>query len=204
MKKKKMFLIVTVIVFAVTCVTVVIHSTKETYTLNMLKNEADYTVIASREITKCEETDSAYVMNGYVGEKPHKENGKVYTEMYLCCSCYDTLGDKITVVTDGYYFKKDDYCFLFLKCIDKEKGLYEPINDKSGIIKGDNGKIYPMDISLKRELRNNFTDIKDFYDWFTDICNEKIQILKEQNTEPTKWIESISTTAPETTILDIQ
>ena len=105
------------------CITLIINSNKETYTLDELVKKADYTVIASREITKCEETENFYAMNVYWGEKPYFENGKIYTEMYLCCSCDDILGEKITVVTDGYYFKKDDYCFLFLKCIDKEKGI---------------------------------------------------------------------------------
>lgn len=194
MKKRRLILVLSSIFIVAICIIHAITPEKSIYSLNKLKDESDYTVIASREVSKCVETDFAYVMNVYTGKKPYIENGKFYTEMYLCCSCDDTLGDKITVVTNGYYFSKEDYCFLFLKCIDKGKNLYEPINDKTGIIKLKR-KLKPMDKSLKKELDADFSKPMDFWDWFTAICEEKNRNIKEQTPETTQKSVAISTTA---------
>jgi len=175
-KKRKLLFLVTALLFAVGCIGIIINSNKKTYSLDELVKESDYTVIAMRNVSICENMGFAYAMNAYEGKKPYKQNGKVYTEMYLCCNCENTIGKKIIVVTDGYYFKEDDYCFLFLKCIDNENNLYKPVNGKTGIIKLKHG-FSPMDASLKKELKNEFTDTEDFIIWFTDICNEKADIL---------------------------
>lgn len=199
MKKKRIFLITAVMVFAVLCISFVLNLTKEAYTLDWLTEKSDYAVIAQRNTLKCEDTGKAYVMNAYEGREPYKKDGKVYTEMYICCPCENFLGEKITVVTDGYYFKEDDFCFLFLNCIDDKNGLYTPVNDKTGIIKGKNGKLRPMDRALKEDVKNNFSEIGEFYDWFTDIGKQKTESIKESNTEP----EPVITTAPETTAAPI-
>ena len=96
------------------------------------------------------------VMSSYKGKQAYTQNGKVYTEVYIpLCSCDDFLGDKITIVTDNKYITDSKaYYTLFLKCIDKEKGIYEPINGRTGIIKWKQSKIsntvhcHPLDPGL--------------------------------------------------------
>lgn len=191
MKRKTILLSFLIILFSVICFSFVSNLTKEKTTIDSLIKNSDYAVIAQRNILRCETKSYGYVMCGYNGKEPYKQDGKVYTEMYLCCQCNKILGDKITVVTNGYYFKEDDYCFLFLKCIDEKNKLFTPIDDKTGIIKGCNGKLYPMKLSLKVDLDNEFSDIDELFDFFISECEQK------QPTE--KEVSKSITTAPQTT-----
>ncbi len=183
MKKKKTILTCGVIILVFLCISLILNSTKENYPLNWLVENSDYAVVAQRNILRCENTGNSYAMNAYNGKKPYKKEGKVYTEMYVLCPSEEYFGEKITVVTDGYYFKEEDYCFLFLNCIDKNSLLYTPVNDKTGIIKVKSRKLRPMDTSLNKDLKNNFSDAINFYNWFEDIIKQKLEKEYSDKTE---------------------
>ena len=196
MKKKSILLFSAVFLFAISCILLIFNLTNETYTLNWLVENSDYAVVAQRNILKCEDIGKSHAIKSYKGEKPYKQNGKVYTEMYICCHCENFLGEKITIVTEGYYFSENDYSFIFLKCIDETNRVYAPVNDRTGVIKIRAGKLRPMDISLKSDVKSKFSDIGAFYDWFTDIGKQKILNKKEATKEiPTTAMPPSKTTA---------
>lgn len=155
---------------------------EEKYTWNKLVREADYVVNVSRNIMRCEETDRYYAMCHYVGKEPYSENRKTHTEVYIVCDCHEKLGEKITIVTDNNYFTDNGaYYTLFLKCINKEKGLYTPVNGNTGILKWEYSKILksmtcnPLDPQLRRDnLQGNFRKyICDDYTFFCSQNNPK-------------------------------
>lgn len=156
-KSKKAVQIIFVVLIAIVFITTsVFIFCNETYTWEKLVSESDYVVTVTRETLRCEEKNGLYVMSSYKGKQAYTQNGKVYTEVYIpLCSCDDFLGDKITIVTDNKYITDSKaYYTLFLKCIDKEKGIYEPINGRTGIIKWKQSKIsntvhcHPLDPGL--------------------------------------------------------
>ena len=156
-KTKKAAQIILAMLIAILFIAVsVIIFCNETYTWEKLISESDYVVTVTRETLRCEEKNGLYVMSSYKGKEPYTQNGKVYTEVYIpLCSCDDFLGEKITIVTDNKYITDSKaYYTLFLKCIDKEKGIYESINGRTGIIKWKQSKIsntvhcHPLDPKL--------------------------------------------------------
>ena len=179
MKKKTVFLAIGIILFSIFVFLFVSNSTKENTTIDSLIKNSDNLVVASRRTMKCKDRGKYTAICDYRGKEPYKKDEKVYTEMYLCCQCEKVLGEKITVVTNGYYFKEDDYCFLFLKCIDEKNQIFAPIDDKTGIIKCYNGKLYPMKLSLKDDLDNEFSDINELFDFFISECKQKPHTEKE-------------------------
>ncbi len=195
MKKKTIIICIGIFAFSAISILLVLNLTKTTYTVDWLQKNSDYMIVAQRNILKCVERETYYAMCDLRGKEPYKQDGKVYTEMYISCNCDKYVGEKITVITDGYYFKEDDYCLLFLKCVDEEKGLYTPIEDKTGIIKIKKNKIYPMDSSIIGDLKKNFSDASSFYYWFEEIAEQKIQTAKNKNSEPTTERETLPTTA---------
>lgn len=149
---------------------------EEKYTWNKLVSEADYIVTVSRNIMRCEEADGYYAMCHYVGKEPYSKNHQTYTEVYIVCACHEKLGEKITIITNNNYFTDNGANYtVFLNCLDKEKGLYTPVNRNTGILKWEYSKIlksmicYPLDSQLRRDnLQGNFR--KYICDDYTFFC----------------------------------
>lgn len=172
-RARKIFQIIFIIIITISLIAISIFTLSEKkYSWNELVEEADCILTVSREIIKCETRNGYYAMCAYRGEEPYKKDGKTYTEVYIACQCGNIFGEKITIVCDNNYLSdKEAFYTLFLKCIDKEKGLYTPVNGNTGIIQWETGyyssKITPRPLDHKLNSKEFTLNLEKYIynDW---------------------------------------
>ena len=154
--KKKILVFFLCLVILLSSVCIVSALTKEKIRVSDLASQADYVIIASTYRTICgiepieEKTQNI---------RKYEKDGKYYTEVYVDCPVSDSIGEVVTIVNNENYFEEDGTFVLFLNKVKNKEGTYTTLNEKTGIIKLENGKAK----SLDKKVEISSTDL--LWDW---------------------------------------
>lgn len=189
--KKRILIIILCFGILLSSVCVVSALTKEKIRVSDLAFQSDYVIIASTYRTICglepieEEVQSI---------RKYEKYGKYYTEVYVNCPASKAIGEVITIVNNENYFEEDGTFVLFLNKVKNKESTYTTLNEKTGIIKLENGKAK----SLDKNVEISSTDL--LWDWAYLKCEEKQkEILTSEGiyyfTYSTDIYEAIETTS---------
>lgn len=144
--KKKTFIIILCFVLLGSSIYVVLDLTKKEISVSELNEAADYVILASTHKFRCvygkEVEEIKYI-------KTYEKNGKYYTEVYVDCPVKESIGEVITIESDENYIEEAKTFVLFINKVDNEGSVYTTVNGKSGIIIFENGRVKPLDKSVK-------------------------------------------------------
>ncbi len=144
--KKKTFIIILCFVLLGSSIYVVLDLTKKKISVSELNEAADYVILASTHKCRCvygkEVEEIKYI-------KTYEKNGKYYTEVYVDCPVKESIGEVITIESDENYIEEAKTFVLFINKVDNEGSVYTTVNGKSGIIIFENGRVKPLDKSVK-------------------------------------------------------
>lgn len=154
--KKKISVFFLCLVILLSSVFIVSALTKEKIRVSDLASQADYVIIASTYKTHCTYGKESEEIEPI---KKYEKNGKYYTEVYVNCPVKEKIGEVITIVNNENYFEEDGAFVLFINKVKNQEITYTTLNEKTGIIKFENGKAK----SLDKKVEISSTDL--LWDW---------------------------------------
>ncbi len=144
--KKKISAVVFCLVILLSSICVISALTKEKIRITDLASSTDYVILANTSQIRCaygKETEKIKPIKSY------EKNGKYYTEVYVNCPVSESIGEVITIVNSENYFEEDGTFVLFINKVKNEKNIYTTVNEKTGIIKFEDGNAKPLDKSVE-------------------------------------------------------